>query len=44
MANDEFKFIYLGYIAKSVEAVDETIVEMDDINWVEKGAVQAVKN
>jgi len=44
MTNDEFKSIYLGFNAKSVEAVDETITEAASVNWVTKGAVQAVKD
>lgn len=44
MTNEEFASIYLGFKAKSVEAVDETITEAASVNWVTKGAVQAVKD
>merc|ERR1712202_32680 len=44
LTNDEFKSIYLGFTGKGVETVDETPVIGASINWVTKGAVQAVKD
>merc|ERR1712098_710608 len=44
LTNEEFSSIYLGFNGKSVSNVDETVATAASINWVTKGAVQAVKD
>jgi hypothetical protein len=44
LTQEEFAAIYLGFNGKSASSVDETVVSAASVNWVTKGAVQAVKD